>query len=78
VLFSLPSFSCAVLHSQPHMPLPRAVDTSRAASRSDTAPPFSAIFDAEVARAALGQETNPCEIKALKLSQASGSTGMDR
>jgi hypothetical protein len=77
VLFFLPSFPSSVLYSQPHMQLPQALD-AQASQAAPATSGFTAIFDPEVARAALGQETNPCEIKALKLSQASGSAGVDR
>jgi hypothetical protein len=77
--FYLPSFHSAVLYSQPHMQLPQAAEAVRSASAQNTsAGSFQTVFDPEVARAALGLETNPCEIKALKLSQATGSIGLDR
>ena len=59
------------------MQLPQA-ESARAAAPAASASGFQTVFDPEVARAALGLETNPCEIKALKLSQATGSTGLDR
>lgn len=79
LLFYLPSFPTAVLYSQPDMPLPRGLQAPCPALQGTGVPGvFETIFDAEVARLALGQETNPCEVKALKLSQAPGGPGLDR
>lgn len=75
VLFYLPSFPNAVLYSQPHMHLHRGGDALDLAGLDGA---FTVVYDAEVARAAAGQDMNPCEGKALKLSQTSASTGMDR
>ena len=79
LLFYLPSFPAAVLYSQPHMPLPQALDdASTISANAASTNEFVPIFDPEVARSAAGQENNPCEVKALRLSQASGSAGVDR
>lgn len=78
VLFYLPSFTHAVLYSQPSMLAQRSADAAVGVGHSDPTTPFEGIFDPEVARMAAGQDTNPCEIKALKLSQASGRSGADR
>jgi hypothetical protein len=77
VLFYLPTFPLAVLYSQPNVMAARSM-YPQPARPSDAGSAFEGIFDPEVARAAAGQDTNPCEIKALQLSQASGITGADR
>lgn len=77
VLFYLPTFPFAVLYSQLSM-MEDPSTSNEKAQPSDVESSFVGIFDPEVTRAAAGQDTNPCEVKALKLSQASGSTGADR
>jgi hypothetical protein len=79
VTLQLPSFACAVLYSQASIPLPTAdVRLVSAADASAARDAFRAVYDPEVERAALGLGTNPCEDKALKISQASGTGGIDR
>ena len=75
VLFYLPPFADAVLFSQPQTPLPRLVE---ALDASTTTGSFAMVYDAEVAQTSGLHEMNPCEAKALKLSQAAASTGMER
>lgn len=74
LVFFLPSFDFAVLYSQPSMQLaqPRPVGLHNAAHRPGS------FRDPEVEQAISGHEPNPCEYKALKLSQALGTTGSDR
>lgn len=75
VLF-LPSFDFAVLYSQPSMQLAQAPRVGvRGGARGGHPEAFQ---DPEVEQALSGHEPNPCEYKALKLSQALATTGSDR
>ena len=74
VLF-LPAFDFAVLYSQPS--LVQALDI-RHAGAAHGALHINECRDPEVDYATGGHEPNPCEYKALKLSQALGSHGLDR
>ena len=74
VLF-LPAFDFAVLYSQPS--LVQALDI-RHAGAAHGALHINECRDPEVDYATGGHEPNPCEYKALKLSQALGSGGLDR
>jgi hypothetical protein len=75
LIFFLPSFDFAVLYSQPN--LGQALDM-RSATAAQGALHIDEFRDPEVDQASGGHEPNPCEYKALKLSQALGTDGLDR
>lgn len=72
LVFFLPSFDFAVLYSQPSMQLAQAQRVGLRGGQPE------AFQDPEVQQALSGHEPNPCEYKALKISQALGATGSDR
>jgi hypothetical protein len=75
LVFFLPAFDFAVLYSQPSFV--QALDI-RNTGAAQGALHIDEFRDPEVDYATGGHEPNPCEYKALKLSQALGSDGLDR
>lgn len=75
LVFFLPTFDFAVLYSQPSLVQTLDIRNSAAAQG---ALHINEFRDPEVDYATGGHEPNPCEYKALKLSQALGSDGLDR
>lgn len=75
LVFFLPAFEFAVLYSQPS--LVQVLDIRNSAA-AQGALHINEFRDPEVDYATGGHEPNPCEYKALKLSQALGSDGLDR